>query len=263
MVSTVAPPSLDLPSHQIYDRTQRYYKEKEPSLSQLKVEAREAEDKKLFPVMVGFPNGKFAIVSMTRDEQQYLQSKAAQEAYNKYLESEGRGPQSYSVFDSSAAANANDPNAELDIAPGVAELAGAVIGNASAVLVEAKIRALNEIVSKGGELTTVHLAALVETVDKMTVEQRGKLSENVAKFVDTARNALTENAKEITAKTGVALGQSLFAATTSISDAGRKAMDAFLEFAGKQPVNTTEAPGEISPDALQVYIMLAQQRQNS
>ncbi|MFN5608666.1 MAG: hypothetical protein ACK48E_02790, partial [Holosporales bacterium] len=138
-----------------------------------------------------------------------------------------------------------------------------VIGNASAVLVEAKIRALNEIVSKGGELTTVHLAALVETVDKMTVEQRGKLSENVAKFVDTARNALTDNAKEITAKTGVALGQSLFAATTSISDAGRKAMDAFLEFAGKQPVNTTEAPGEISPDALQVYIMLAQQRQNS
>jgi hypothetical protein len=80
MVSTVAPPSLGLPSHQIYDRTQRYYKE--PSLSQLKVEAREAEDKKLFPVIVAFPNGKFAIVSMTREEQKYLETEAAQEAYN-------------------------------------------------------------------------------------------------------------------------------------------------------------------------------------
>jgi hypothetical protein len=260
MVSTVARPSLSS-SHQIYDRTKIGV---EPSLEQLKVEARAAEDKKLFPVMVAFPNGKFAIVSMTRDEQQYLQSKAAQEAYNKYLESEGRGPQSYSVFDSSAAANANDPNAGLDIAPGVAELAGAVIGNASAALVEAKIRALNEIVSKGGELTAPHLVALVETVANMAKDQKEQLTPAVLKFVDAASKALTENEQEITAKTGSALKDSLSAATTSISDAGRNAMDAFLVFAGKQPVmNTTEAPGEISPDALQMYVMLAQQRQNS
>jgi len=262
MVRTVAHPSLSS-SHSIYDRTN--IEAKEPSLEQLKVEARAAEDKERFPVIVAFPGGRFEIVYMTKEEQTYLQTEAAQEAYNRSLRLQGRDPQSYSVFDSSAAANANDPNAGLGIAPEVAELAGAVIGNASAALVEAKIRALNEIVSKGGELTTVHLAALVETVDKMTVEQRGKLSENVAKFVDTARNALTENAKEITAKTGVALGQSLFAATTSISDAGRSAMDAFLAFAGKQPVmkDTTQAPGEISSDTLQIYMMLAQQRQNS
>ncbi|MFN9790667.1 MAG: hypothetical protein ACK53X_06195 [Holosporales bacterium] len=76
---------------------------------------------------------------------------------------------------------------------------------------------------------------------------------------------MTENAQEITAKTGSALKDSLFAATTSISDAGRNAMDAFLAFAGKQPVmkDTTQAPGEISSDTLQIYMMLAQQRQNS
>jgi hypothetical protein len=76
---------------------------------------------------------------------------------------------------------------------------------------------------------------------------------------------LTENEQEITAKTGSALKDSLSAATTSISDAGRNAMDAFLVFAGKQPVmkNTTKAPGDISPEALRIYMTLAQQRQNS
>jgi hypothetical protein len=261
MVSTVAHPSLSS-SHSIHDRTN--IEAKEPSLEQLKVEVRKAEDKKRFPVMVAFGE-RFEIVYMTKEEQTYLQTEAAQEAYNRSLRLQGRDPQSYSVFDSSAAANANDPNAGLDIAPGVAELAGAVIGNASAALVEAKIRALNEIVSKGGELTAPHLVALVETVANMAKDQKEQLTPAVLKFVDAASKALTENAQEITAKTGSALKDSLSAATTSISDAGRNAMDAFLAFAEKQPVmkNTTKALGDISSDALRIYLTLAQQRQNS
>ncbi|MFN7227214.1 MAG: hypothetical protein ACK5UY_08260 [Holosporales bacterium] len=261
MVSTVAHPSLSS-SHSIYDRTN--IEAKEPSLEQLKVEARAAEDKKRFPVMVAFPGGRFEIVYMTKEEQTYLQTEAAQEAYNRSLRLQGRDPQSYSVFDSSAAANANDPNAGLDIAPGVAELAGAVIGNASAALVEAKIRALNEIVSKGGELTAPHLVALVETVANMAKDQKEQLTPAVLKFVDAASKALTENAQEITAKTGVALGQSLSAATTSISDAGHKAVGAFVEFMSKQStMNTEKASGDISSEALRIYLTLAQQRQNS
>ncbi|MFN7902617.1 MAG: hypothetical protein ACK5O1_07315 [Holosporales bacterium] len=231
---------------------------------QSSAEARAAEDKRLVPVIVALPNEKFAIVSMTREEQKYLQTEAAQEAYNKYLVSQDRDPQSYSVFDSSAAANANDPNAGLDIAPEVAYLAGAVIGNASAVLVEAKIRALNEIVNKGGELTAPHLVALVETVANMAQDQKEQLTPAVLKFVDAASKALTENAQEITAKTGVALGQSLSAAAASSSNAGHNAMGAFVEFMGKQStMNTEKAPDALSSEALQMYMMLAQQRQNS
>jgi hypothetical protein len=235
-----------------------------PVEARASAEARAAEGNKLFPVMVALPNGKFVIVSMTREEQKYLQTEAAQEAFNKYLESEGRGPQYYSVFDSSAAANANDPNAGLDIAPGVADLAGAVIGNASAVLVEAKIRALNEIVNKGGELTAPHLVALVETVANMAKNQKEQLTPAVLKFVDAASKALTENAQEITAKTGSALKDSLSAAVTTISKEGHEAMGAFVEFMGKQStMNTEKAPDALSSEALQMYMMLAQQRQNS
>jgi hypothetical protein len=107
--------------------------------------------------------------------------------------------------------------------------------------------------------------ALVETVANMAKDQKEQLTPAVLKFVDAASKALTENAQEITAKTGSALKDSLSAATISISDAGRNAMEAFLAFAEKQPVmkNTTKALGDMSSDALRIYLTLTQQRQNS